>query len=451
MIVLHASITIALIVALIIWTKVNPIIALMISSLYLGIAAGLGMTGTVTTIADGFGDLMVNVGLLIGFGVLIGALLNAMGALQRTVQLLFRIFGPRRLPYAMAVSLNLFFPSIYPDVQMVLAAPLARSSAERLGRNGLGLMAGALVVGIPVGVVFVVPGLGAVSIAGLLDIPLSTMLLFGVIAAPLISVLTLTVYQVMLRHGWWSPERDEHASDALLAEEQLARDAVEQSADVLPPLRLSIIPVLIPVILVGGGAVARTSGLENAFIDFLSQPLLAMFLGLLIAYLLALRTVGRTTAESAIERGLDTTGNILLITGLGGSLAAVIRATDLSDVLESLFVTESGIGAIATVFLAWLIAAVLHLAIGSINVAAITAAGIIGPVIADAGVDPVIVALAIAAGAVFAVHFNSNFFWMFQSLTGVNTSGALRSMTFLTTLASLIGLVLVSVVALVAG
>jgi H+/gluconate symporter-like permease len=103
------------------------------------------------------------------------------------------------------------------------------------------------------------------------------------------------------------------------------------------------------------------------------------------------------------------------------------------------------------VFLAWLIAAVLHLAIGSINVAAITAAGIIGPVIADAGVDPVIVALAIAAGAVFAVHFNSNFFWMFQSLTGVNTSGALRSMTFLTTLASLIGLVLVSVVALVAG
>ncbi|WP_420098160.1 GntP family permease [Corynebacterium sp.] len=451
MIVLHASIAIVVIVALIIWAKVNPVIALVIGSLYLGIAAGLGMVDTVTTIADGFGDIMVDVGLLIGFGVLIGALLNAMGALQRTVQLLFRIFGPRKLPYAMAVALNLFFPSIYPDVQLVLASPLARSSAERLGKNGLGLMAGALVVGIPVGVVLMVPGLGAVSIAGLLDIPLSVMLLCGAIAAPLISITTLAIYQVMLKFGWWSPQRDEHPSDALLAEEQLARDAVEKSSDVLPPLRLSILPVLIPVVLVGGGAIARTTGIENSLVDFLSEPLLAMFLGLVAAYVLAVSTVGRKTAESAIERGLDTTGNILLITGLGGSLAAVIRATDLSDVLESLFVAEVGMGVIATVFLAWLIAAVLHVAIGSINVAAIAAAGIIGPVVASAGVAPIIVALSIAAGALFAVHFNSNFFWMFQSLTGVNTSGALRSMTFLTSLASVIGLVLISIIALIFG
>ncbi|GAA1749884.1 hypothetical protein GCM10009834_03270 [Streptomonospora arabica] len=146
-------------------------IALVIGSIYLGLAAGLGFEDTMTTVAGGFGDIMTEVGLLIGFGVLLGSLLFSMGALQKLVELLLRALGPTRLPYALSAVLSTVFPSIYVDVQLVLAAPLARSAAPRLGRHGIAMMGGALTAGILVGYVFVVPGLGTVSIAGLLNLP----------------------------------------------------------------------------------------------------------------------------------------------------------------------------------------------------------------------------------------------------------------------------------------
>jgi gluconate:H+ symporter, GntP family len=97
-IVLHASVAIVAVIALIIWLRVDPVISLVLGSLYLGIVGGVGLTGTITAIAEGFGEIMVEVGLLIGFGVLLGALLYAMGALQKFVALLLRLLGPGGCP-----------------------------------------------------------------------------------------------------------------------------------------------------------------------------------------------------------------------------------------------------------------------------------------------------------------------------------------------------------------
>ncbi len=103
-----------------------------------------------------------------------------------------------------------------------------------------------------------------------------------------------------------------------------------------------------------------------------------------------------------------------------------------------------------SLLLAWFVAAVLHLAIGSISVAAITAAGIIGPVLSEIDVAPAVVGLAIGAGALFALQVNSNFFWMFQTLLGVSTSGALKALTLVTSMASVISMPLIILLALVA-
>ena len=461
MIVLHAAIAILAIITLIIWLKVDPVISLVLGSLYLGIAGGVGLTGTVTTIAEGFGEIMIEVGLLIGFGVLLGALLYAMGALQRFVELLLRALGPRRLPYTLAAALTTLFPSIYVDVQLVLASPLARSSAPHLGRNGLGMMGGALTAGILVGYVFVVPGLGTVSIAGLLDIPLGTMLIFGLLVGPLTAVLTVLVYGLLLRRGFWNPEKDEADADELRAEEALASGgagtgdeaspsggttsggtttATERKA---PPLGVSLLPVLVPLVLIAFGAIAETAGFTNEVIAFFGDPVLALFLGMVGAYLLARGTVGRELTGEAMEKGFDTTGQILLITGVGGSLGAVIGETNLDQVLGGLFTAEAGMAVAVAVLLSWLVAALLHLAIGSISVAAIAASGIIAPVLGSLDVEPVIIGLAIGAGALFALQVNSNFFWMFQTLLGVTTRGALKALTFVTALASAIALPLI--------
>jgi gluconate:H+ symporter, GntP family len=459
-IVLHASIAILAVILLIIWLRVDPVISLVLGSLYLGIAGGVGLTGTVTAIAEGFGEIMVEVGLLIGFGVLLGALLYAMGALQKFVELLLRLLGPRRLPYTLAAALTTLFPSIYVDVQLVLASPLARSSAPHLGRNGLGMMGGALTAGILVGYVFVVPGLGTVSIAGLLDIPLGTMLLFGLMVGPLTAVLTVLIYGLLLRRGFWNPDKDEAEADELRAEEALApadpggdetasegttpegtasgtTTATQHKA---PPLGVSLLPVLVPLVLIAFGAIAETAGFSNDVIAFFGDPVLALFLGMLGAYLLARGTVGGEHTNEAMEKGFDTTGQILLITGVGGSLGAVIGETNLDQVLGGLFTAEAGMAVAVAVLLSWLVAALLHLAIGSISVAAIAASGIIAPVLGSLDVQPVIIGLAIGAGALFALQVNSNFFWMFQTLLGVTTRGALKALTFVTALASVIAL-----------
>jgi gluconate:H+ symporter, GntP family len=458
-IVLHTTIAIVAVIGLIIVFHVDPVISLVTGSLYLGLAAGLGVEKTLKAIIDGFGNIMAEVGLLIGFGVLIGSLLYAMGALQRFVLLLLRALGPRRLPYAMAAALTTVFPSIYVDVQLVLAAPLARSAAPQLGRNGIGLMGGALSAGILVGYVFVVPGLGTVSIAGLLDIPLATMLGYGLVIGILTVLITVFLFSLFVRWGFWNPEKDEHASEALLEEEALAAERAEGTDDEAddeaddehrpPPLLVALLPVIVPLLMIAFGAIADAAGFSTSLIAFIGDPVFALFVGLVGAYLLAKASVGRERTDEAMGKGFDTMGQILLITGVGGSLGEVIASTDLENVLKNLFSADAGAPIIVGIFLAWLIAAVLHLAIGSISVAAITASGIIGPVLGQLDTPAVIIGLAIGAGALFALQVNSNFFWMFQTLVGVSTRGALKALTFVTALASIVALPLITVLGLI--
>ncbi|PSK99956.1 H+/gluconate symporter-like permease [Murinocardiopsis flavida] len=465
LVVLHTAIAIIGVVVLILAARFEPVIALVIGSVYLGLTAGLGFEGTIGTIAKGFGDIMAEVGLLIGFGVLMGSLLMSMGALQKLVELLLRILGPRRLPYALSAVLSTIFPSIYVDVQLVLAAPLARAAAPRIGRHGIAMMGGALSSGILVGYVFVVPGLGTVSIAGLLGVPLGTMLLYGSVVGLSTAVLTTLVYGLLLKRGFWNEAKDEVAVAAADGESAAAAggapDAGEpagaadraagegQVAPRTPPLSVSLLPILVPLLLIASGAIAEAAGVKSPVVGFFGDPALALFVGLLGAYLLARRTLGGQRTGEAMNEGLNTTGQILLVTGVGGSLGAVIGETALEGVLSGFFSAESGTPTLIAILLAWLVAAVLHLAIGSISVAAIAAAGILAPIMGGLDVPTPVLGLAIGSGALFALQVNSNFFWMFQALLGITTRGALKALTFVTALASVISLVMVAALTLV--
>ncbi|MFJ8949728.1 GntP family permease [Streptomyces sp. NPDC102381] len=466
---LHTAIAILVVVLLILVPKVEPVIALVIGSLYLGIATGLGFEGTINTIVDGFGDIMAEVGLLIGFGVLLGSLLNSMGALQKLVEQLMRVLGPGKLPYALAGALSAVFPSIYVDVQLVLAAPLAKSAAPRMGRYGLPMMGGALSAGILVGYVFVVPGLGTLAVAGLLHVPLSTMLVYGFVLGPLAALLTTFLYGRLLRLGLWNADTDEVPVNE---EVPVGGDARDEPADVaatatataavpapedeqpgarrpLPPLYLSLLPIVVPLLLIATGAIADAAGVESDLLAFLGNPAFALFAGLVGAYALAKRVLTGERVDQAVTEGFHSTGQILLVTGVGGSLGAVIGKTGLDKVLSGIFSADAGMSTVVTILLVWLVAALLHLAIGSIGVAAIAAAGIIAPIMGDLAVPPAVLALAIGSGSLFALQVNSNFFWMFQPLLGVTTRGALKALTFVTAMASVVSLVLVIAVSFV--
>ena len=448
MIALHTAIAIVAIIFLIIKVKVDPIIALVLGALYLGLASGMGFVATIEAVTSGFGDIMAKIGLLIGFGVLMGALLHRMGAFKVMVEALVRVVPANKLPYALALALTTIAPSIYVDVQVVLAAPVARSSSKFIERHGLAWLAGALGTGIFCGYVFVVPGLSAISTAGLLSVPLGTYMIFGIVIGIITATLTVWIFRRMLNFGWWNPARDEETSEAL--EEVEAAELVAEESGRRPSLALALAPIIVPLLMIAFGAFAELAGFTNDVIAFFGDANVALFLGLLGAYVMARRFVGTEATADAFGDGLKTTGEILLVTGVGGSLGAVIKGTGLADLLGGLFSVDTGAPVILSILLAWFIAALLHLAIGSVSVAAITAAGIIAPIAGQLDVAPVILALAIASGALFALQVNSNFFWMFKALLGLTTSGALKSMTTVTTIASLVSLPLVTAAALVA-
>lgn len=447
MIALHTAIAIVAIIFLIIRIKVDPIIALVLGCLYLGLASGVGLAETVEAITDGFGDIMAKIGLLIGFGVLMGALLHRMGAFKVMVDALVRVVPAHRLPYALALALTTIAPSIYVDVQVVLAAPVARSSSKFLGRNGLAWLAGALGTGIFVGYVFVIPGLSAISTAGLLGVPLGTYMIYGVLIGVVTATVTVWIFRRMLNWGWWKADKDEDQSEAR-AEVEAADELADSGAR--PSLGLAMAPIVVPLVMIAFGALAELAGFSNPVIAFFGDANVALFIGLLGAYVMARRFVGSDATADAFGDGLKTTGEILLVTGVGGSLGAVIKATGLADLLGGLFAVDAGAPVVLSILLAWFIAALLHLAIGSVSVAAITAAGIIAPIAAHLNVAPVVLALSIASGAMFALQVNSNFFWMFKSLLGLTTQGALKTMTTVTSIASVVSLPLVMVAALIA-
>jgi gluconate:H+ symporter, GntP family len=398
------------------------------------------------------------------------------------------VVGATRLPYALSLLHSTILPSIYVDVQVVLASPVARSAAPYISRNGLPIMASALGAGIFAGYVFVIPGLAAISIAGLLGVPLGRYLLFGIVIGPVTAIITSIIMRLLLGGRLWKPESDEDVDEAMVEQEahELAVARAEAGAvggearavggeagaaggDAGPsraeaptahmgapeaarslPLGVLLLPILVPLLMIAFGAFAELFDFSNSFIAFLGNANLALFVGLLGAYVIFRATAGLESTRETMDEGFHTTGEILLITGVGGSLGAVIGETNLDEVLGGLFSADVGAPVLVTILLAWFIAAVLHLAIGSVSVAAITAAGILAPILGSLNVAPVVVGLAIASGALFALQVNSNFFWMFKALLGLSTKGSLKTLTVATSVASLVSLPMVIVASLIA-
>ncbi|WP_328393155.1 GntP family permease [Nocardia sp. NBC_00416] len=439
------------VVVLIIRLKINPAVSLVLGSAYLGLTAGLGTEQTIDTIATGFGDIMAEVGLLIAFGVLTGAMLQETGAIERLVQALIRVFGVDRMPYALSLTVATALQSIYLDVLLVISAPLARSAAARIDKKGTARMATALAIGGECGIVLTVPGVGALALAGLLGVPLGTMLLFGLILVIPTVTIAVAIMSFLFDRGWWNEDRDEQPFPGEDKDESAAGETMSATglggvavdsparAAVRTPLPLLMAPLITALVLIAAGAILDVAEIHNPVIEFLSTPVIALLIGLIGTSVVGRRSVGIERIQRSIATGFQESGQILILTGVGGSLAATIAATGLGDILGDYFTASTA----APLLMVWVIAAILHIAVGSVTISAITAAGILAPVAPALGIDPVLIALAAGAGSLFAVHVTSNTFWLLQSLMGQTTRGTLKTCSVGVSIASVVAILLI--------
>jgi GntP family gluconate:H+ symporter len=450
---INTAVAIIAIVVLIVRFRVNPVISLIVGSLYLGLVTQLGAAKTVETITKGFGDIMAEVGLLIAFGVLMGSILQEMGAIERLVGHLLRLFGPKRLPYSLALTIGTLLQSIYLDVLLVISAPLARSASKRIGKLGTARMATAMAIGLECGIVLMVPGVGTLALAALLKVPLGKMLIWGLVLIIPTIIIAIAIMTLLFRRGFWNSATDEivtaeeiqAGSDTTQrvavrtggSSDAIAAPADEEPEEITgPPLPLLFTPLILALVMIATGAIAEAAGAENSVLKLVSDPVVALLTGLVGTCVVGRFAVGQTRVEQAIARGFRESGQILILTAVGGSLAAVVSAGGLGDILRSYFTANT----FAPLLLVWGIAALLHIAVGSVTISAITAAGILAPIAPALGLDPVLIALAAGTGSLFAVHVTSNTFWLLQSLMGQTTRGALKSVTCGVSVASVVAI-----------
>lgn len=434
LIVLHTAIAIVGMIFFIVRVRIDPAVILIIGSIYLGVATGLGASRTMELIATGFGDLMAEVGLIIGFGVLLGSFLAATGAIQKIVDAILALVGREKSPYAISLSTALVFPAIYFDVTLVILGSMTRSLATRTGMS-IAPLGAALAAGLETGLLFVPPGVAALAVAGALQVPVGTMFLFGILVGVPTVILTTFLCKLLLGTRFWNPAKDEED-----IEEVVGDDSLPEGRE-LPPLYVAAIPILIPLALILLGTVSGPLGVESPVIELLGNPVVALLLGLLAAYVLASRVLTAESIEKAGTDGLKTSGLILLFTGVAGSLGAVIAETGIQGVIEDAFSATS----LSPLLLVWLVGALLRIAQGSATVAALAGVGIVAPIVTDLGATPVLVALAAGSGAAFGAHVSDNSFWLFRSLLGVSTRGTFKSYTLGQSTMSVVSLALILV------
>jgi GntP family gluconate:H+ symporter len=465
---INTAVAVLAAVLLIVRFRVNPVISLILASVYLGLAVGLGVEETVKTITGGFGEIMVDVGLLIAFGVLMGSILNQSGAIRRLVEHLLKTFGPKRLPYTMGLAIGTVLQSIFLDVLLVISAPLARKLAPKIGKLGTARMATAMAIALECGIVFTVPGVASLALAGLLNVPLGKMLLFGLLLVIPTIIISIAIMTFLFRRGFWNEAKDEdhtfvaeedsegeepadnglasapttnneRGTTASSAQPAGASVAVVERERKEAPLLLLFAPLLTSLLLIGAGAILEIFEIQLPWLQLLGEPVIALLIGLIGTCLVTRAAIGQKKVEEAIAVGFKESGQILILTGVGGSLAATVAAAGLGDILGGFFSAST----MAPLLVVWAIAAVLHIAVGSVTLSAITAAGLLAPIAPAIGLDPVLLALAAGAGSLFMVHVTSNTFWLLQSLLGQSVRGALKSVTVGVSVASVVAILLI--------
>lgn len=371
------------IVILIVRFKVNPIIALVVGALGMGLSLGLGVEGTTEAVMTGFGEVMLEIGLLIGWGVIMGSMLYQMGAIQRLVAVIIKLFG-RKTPYGLGLAMGVALQSIHIDVLLVMTAPLAKAIGKRMGRNGVGKIAVAMAIGLECGIVLMVPGVATVALSGLMGVPLGQMLIFGTIV--LIPTLLISIFLMcwLFDHGFWNPAKDESqagaeepegmammapdsgqdaaalellGTDAFAAETGQTATVVRTETAVEPqhaeaaasaarsvkqtPLLVMFAPLIGSLLLVALGAGMKLADLEHPVVTFFASPVVALLVGVIFTSIVCARTLGAATSGKALEEGLRQAGNIMLLNGAGGCLGAVVATGGLGALLSGYFSTNS--------------------------------------------------------------------------------------------------------------
>lgn len=428
---------VAMLLLLMIVFRLNAFIALILVSIGLGIAEGMTLKATLASVQNGVGSTLGSLALILGFGAMLGNLISESGAAQRITYSLINKFGIKHIQWAVVLTGFLVGLPLFYNAGFVLLIPLIFSIAAS---TGLPL----LYIGIPMAAALSVthgylpPHPGPTAIAVLYKADIGLTLLYGmIISIPAIIVAGPFFSKFIKKYKATPPPG-------------LATPKVFAEAD-MPGYGVSVFTALFPVLLMAITTISSFILIEGTplrnVIDFIGDPGVALLLSVLLAvYTLGIKR-GKKMDEimGIVSASIGSIAMILLIIGGGGALKQVLVD---SGVGQYITVLVTGLN-LSPLFLAWAIAAILRICLGSATVAAITTAGIVLPVIGASGASPELMVLATGAGSLMFSHVNDPGFWIFKEYFNLSIPDTIATWSIMETIVSVMGLLGVFALSLV--
>lgn len=422
------AIGIAVLIVLVLKTKIQAFLALIISTVVVGVIGGMPLTnitievdgvektfGIVNSITSGFGGTLGSIGIIIGFGVMMGQIFEVTGAAKRMAHTFLKLFGKKREEEALALTGFLVSIPIFCDSGFVVLAPIAKAISKATKKSVIGLGT-ALAAGLVITHSLVPPTPGPLGVCGIFGVDVGKFILLTLVLALPMAIACIAYSRLFLSKKYYRIPNDEGEIVEMPYQEPNYEAAFAMDMTGVPGALESFMPLIILILInTVATAMGKTEGFMNILV-FLGQPIVAVGLGLIVAILTLGRSLDRHEALAEMEKGMASAGIIMLVTGGGGALGQIIKDSGLGTFMaEGLAKT-----AIPIIILPLLIATAMRFIQGSGTVAMTTAASITAPIIAASGVSPILGAVACCVGSLFFGYFNDSYFWVVNRTLGVS-------------------------------
>ncbi len=419
---------IIVLVLLITWAKINAFLALLLTSILTGLLLGIPLSGITQSVQKGIGDTLGSLVVIISLGAMLGKLVAESGAAQQIATMMMNLFGEKYIQWAlMATGFIIGIPLFY-NVGFVLMVPLIFSVVYqyKLPAVYIGLP---MLASLSVTHGFLPPHPSPVALVAQLHANMGVTLMYGILLAVPAVIIAGPLFSSSLKNIKALPLK--------------AFEAKHLEASELPGASNSFFTALLPVVLLIitslFSSLINQKTLLHTIILIISDPSIVM----LIALIFATFSFGIFQNKSMKEvmniygDAIKDVAMILLIIGGSGALKQVLIDSGVSNQIATVLQSMQ----IHPLILAWLIAAIIRVCIGSATIAGLTTAGIIAPMMPMLHVHPSLMVLSIGAGSLMFSHVNDPGFWMFKEYFNLTMKETIRSWSLMETIVSTVGLI----------
>jgi GntP family gluconate:H+ symporter len=390
-------------------------LAMLVPLILFGIIPGIEQNNFIDAFETGFGSTLGSIGVVIVLGSIIAEALRHTGAIETITRSMVNFFGRDRIPLALTITGFILGIAIFSDVAFVILNPLVHSAAKAMGVS-ISVVSIGLVGSLQLTHAIVPPTPGPLAAAALVGADIGKTIIFGSIACLTGSLAGWVWGQYIV-----GPRIKTMPDDEFAGEDFMGEDTKE-----LPSGFASYAPIVVPILLISAQSVSRLFLPEDHIVRtglvYIGWPVVALSIGVWLSFRNIRTEEHKKDSKSAwIEEALKVSAMILVVTGLGGSLSAILKATPAVDVISGFFATYG----LPALLLPFVIGIMGNMITGSTTVGVITAASLVAPMLGNLGLSPEAAMLSGACGSVIIKYVNSSYFWVCTSLTRLPVKDAI--------------------------